>query len=330
MELNRQQSVKTAIITGITGQDAAYLSQYLLSKSYRVIGIQREGAESRYSRLKYLGIFEQIEITCADLTNVDACKALLEQYHPDEVYNLAAQSSVSFSFGHPRETIEFNIISVLNLLEAIRSTRPEVRFYQASSSEMYGSVNDLPITIKSVLHPVSPYGISKAAGHWLVNQYRESYNLFAVSGILFNHESYLREETFFVKKIISGAVRIQKGVQEEIHVGSIDVKRDFGSAKDYVRAIWLMVQADSPKDYLVCNGSSISLREIIYFVFDRLQIDRSRIIIDQSFMRPNEIPDIYGDPLPIRTDLNWQSSENFYHVLDDLIAEELQNYHHNV
>jgi len=319
-------SKKRAIITGITGQDAAYLSKLLLAKDYQLIGVCRKGGQPDLTRLAYLGILDNIQLVECDLVNQGDCMDLIAKYQPDEVYNLAAQSSVSSSFQFPRVTIEFNIISVLNLLEAIRMKSCHSRFYQASSSEMYGIVNQLPITIQSVLHPVSPYGISKAAGHWLVSQYRESYNLFAVSGILFNHESFLRQDSFFVKKVITSAIRIRNGQQHDLHVGSIDIKRDFGSAKDYVEAIWLMLQNVKPIDYLVCTGSSVSLRDIIHYVFDQLGIDRKSIITDSNLVRPSEISDIYGDPSPIYKDLQWKGSGDFYKVLDELISEEMMNY----
>ena len=322
----KEHAHKKALITGITGQDAAYLSKLLISKGYQLIGVCRKEGQSDFSRLTYLGIKDSIQFVECDLLNQGDCMEMIEQYQPDEVYNLAAQSSVSSSFQYPRVTIEFNIISVLNLLEAIRMKSGQSRFYQASSSEMYGIVNQLPITIQSILHPVSPYGISKAAGHWLVSQYRESYHLFAVSGILFNHESFLRQDSFFVKKVITSAIRIRNGQQRDLRVGSIDIKRDFGSAKDYVEAIWLMLQHERPIDYLVCTGASISLRDIIHYVFDQMGIDRKNIISDSNLVRPSEISDIYGDPSPIYRDLQWKASGDFYKVLDELISEEMMNY----
>lgn len=326
MPYTLENAGKKAIITGITGQDAAYLAKLLLDKGYKLIGVCRKDKGADFSRLAYLNIKDKIEFVEYDLVNQGECMDLIDHYQPDEVYNLAAQSSVSYSFHHPRETIEFNIISVLNMLEAIRMKAHQTRFYQASSSEMYGIVHQLPITIDSVLHPVSPYGISKAAAHWLVSQYRESYKLFAVSGILFNHESYLRQESFFVKKVITSAIKIKQGQQQNMHVGSIDIKRDFGSAQEYVNAIWLMLQHETPKDYLVCTGSSISLRDIIYYVFDQMNIDRGKVIVDHSLVRPSEIQDIYGDASPIYDDLQWRSGGDFYKVLDELMKEEWLNY----
>lgn len=321
-------SKKKAIITGITGQDAAYLSQFLLSKEYRVIGVYRESVYSDFSRLIYLGVLEAVELIPCDLTNPESCKALIRDYQPDEVYNLAAQSSVSFSFSHPRETLEFNIISVLNLLEAIRSTNPKVKFYQASSSEMYGKVDQLPIRNTTQLHPISPYGISKATSHWMVNQYREAYGLFAACGILFNHESYLRPDSFFVKKVIKSAIRIKLGLQETLSVGNIDIKRDFGLASEYVKAIWMIMQLKEPYDFQVCSGASVSLRSIVYYVFDTLGLDHEQVVHDQALYRPAEILDMYGDRTEIEQRTGWKYSLTFFDALDILIIEELENILH--
>lgn len=327
MELQiKPKNEKTAIITGITGQDGAYLSQLLLHKGYRVIGLHRHSAAADTYRLAYLGILGDVELLNVDLTNLDECKQLLIRFRPDEIYNLAAQSSVSMSFSQPRETIEFNIVSVLNLLEAIRHIRPEAKFYQASSSEMFGKVNSLPITNATQLHPLSPYGISKATGHWMVSQYREAYGLFAASGILFNHESYLRPETFFVKKVIKAAIRIKHGLQKELVVGNIDIRRDFGFAREYVKAIWLILQHHEARDYQVCSGLSISLRDIIYYIFDSFNLDRELIIQDKRLYRPTEIEDIYGDNTDIKKLTGWTYNMTFYEVLDMLMEEEKENF----
>ncbi len=301
------------------------MAELLLQSNYVVVGVTRKASESLWFNLNNRGIKDQVVIVETEIDNVESCTKLLLDFKPDEVYNLAAQSSVSYSFQNPLESIQFNVSSVINLLEAIRNVNKSIRFYQASSSEMYGVVNDLPITINSVLHPVSPYGISKATGHWLVSQYRESYGLYAVSGVLFNHESFLRPESFFVKKVVSTAVKMYLGSQQDLHVGSIDIKRDFGYAKDYVKAIYLMMQNAKPKDYLICSGTSISLRDIIYYVFDKLDLSKNRIIVDQSLKRPSEIDDIYGDPLPAQIDLGWESAVSFFDVLDILIEEEILN-----
>ena len=316
---------KTAIITGITGQDGAYLSDLLLKKRYKVIGLIRKDAEENFFGLEYLEIKDKITFKKCDLLNLADVVAVFKKFKPREVYNLAAQSSVGMSFKNPHETINFNILSVLNLLEAIKKVDKNIRFYQASSSDMFGNIDKLPVTEKSIIHPASPYAISKATGHWMTVNYRESYGLFACCGILFNHESYLRTETFFVKKIIRTAIDIQNGKQKDLRVGDIDLRRDFGYAPDYVRAIWLMLQQKTPKDFLVCSGESISLREIVNYVFDKLKIDKSKIIVDESFFRPNDIQNIYGDNRKAKEELGWKYDKTFFDVLDILMDEEINN-----
>lgn len=313
---------KTAIITGITGQDGAYLSQLLLEKNYKVVGLVRRDAEESFFGLEYLKILEKITIEKCNLLDMEDIKNVFEKYKPDEVYNLAAQSSVGLSFEKPLETINFNILSVLNLLEAIKEIGKKSKLYQASTSDMFGNIDDLPVTENSVIHPASPYGISKATGHWMTVNYRESYGLFACCGILFNHESYLRSPNFFVKKVIRESLEIKEGARDELRVGNIDLRRDFGYAPDYVKAMWLMLQQNAPKDYIVCSGESISLREIIEYVFSKLGIDKSKIVIDKSFFRPNDIENIYGTNEKAKKELGWRYEKNFFEVLDILIEEE--------
>jgi len=244
------------------------------------------------------------------------------QCRPDEIYNLAAQSSVSRSFQDPVETLQFNILSVTNLLESILHTDKNIRFYQASSSEMFGSINALPLTENSIFHPVSPYGISKASAHWITINYRESFGLFTTSGILFNHESVLRESHFIIKKIIRSAIDIQNGRQDFLEVGNIDIKRDFGYAPKYVEAMYLMMQHERPDDYIIATGKSLSIREIIYYVFEKMNISKEKIKINQTFFRPNEIINIYGDASKARAKLGWKYTMSFFQVLDILIEEE--------
>lgn len=316
---------KTAIITGITGQDGAYLSRFLLSKSYRVVGLLRKDAEESLHGLWYLNLADKITLKRCDLLNLDDIERVLEEFKPTEVYNLAAQSSVGLSFEKPLETIRFNILSVVNLLEAIKKINKKIKFYHASSSDMFGNIDKLPVTEKSIIHPASPYAISKASGHWIAVNYRESYNLFICCGILFNHESYLRTPNFFVKKIIRESLEIEKGKRKELRVGNIDLKRDFGYAPDYVKAMWLMLQQKKPRDYLVCSGKSISLREIIYYVFDKLGIKKNKLKIDKSFFRPNDIKNIYGANNKAKEELKWKYNKTFFDVLDILIEEEVKN-----
>ncbi len=318
--------LKTAIITGISGQDGAYLSRLLLDKGYRVVGLVRSSTGTDYYRLRYLGIFEKIELLECDLSDLSQVIHLIASYKPDEIYNLAAQSSVSQSFHQPIGTIEFNVHSVLNILEAIRIAGPNARLYQASSSEMFGKVPDLPITEITAVHPLSPYAISKVTGHYICMNYRESYNLYSCSGILFNHESYLRGEGFFVKKLIRGSLDIKHGRKEVIEFGNLDIRRDFGWSEKYVEAMWLLLQQDVPDDYIICSGKSVSLREIVHYVFESLDISKDRIKINEKLLRPTEIEDIYGTSEKARKKLGWNYDIPFFNVIDKILAEEEKNY----
>jgi GDPmannose 4,6-dehydratase len=319
--------VKTAIITGITGQDGSYLSKLLLSQNYRVIGTTRSYNHTNLHNLRYLKIDGQVELVECDLADITSIINLIGKRKPDEVYNLAAQSSVGLSFDQPIGTISFNSISVLNLLEAIRITNKNIRFYQASSSEMYGKVSHLPITEETPMHPLSPYAISKATAFWSVVNYRESYGLFACNGILFNHESYLRSENFFIKKVIRHSIEIAQGRRDELVVGQIDLKRDFGFAPRYVEAMWLILQHSVPNDYTICSGKSVSLREIIAHVFKKLDIPLSKLRVDTTLFRPVDILDIYGNNEKARTVLKWNYDLSFFDVLDELLDEELKARH---
>jgi GDPmannose 4,6-dehydratase len=316
---------KVALITGISGQDGNYLAALLLQKNYKVVGITRSSPDSILPQLAYLGVRPQEIIwEQADLLDYTQVANLIATYRPTEIYNLAAQSSVSVSFKQPISTLNFNIMSVLNLLEAIRIGGLPTRFYQATSSEMYGTVPTLPINEKMPLNPISPYAISKSTAHYMVRNYREAYGLFACSGVLFNHESYLRRDGFFVNKIIKEAYLIQEGKQDKLLVGNLNVKRDFGFAPRYVEAMWLMLQQDVPDDYMVCSGTSIYLHEIVHYVFDRLGLDTSLIEISPALYRPTDIPDIYGDNTLAKQKLGWDYDMTFFEVLDIILAEEEQ------
>lgn len=317
--------MKTAIITGISGQDGAYLSKLLIQKNYKIIGVTRGIGEHNKSKLEYLGIENNVIIEECDLLDITSVILLLKKYKPHEIYNLAAQSSVGLSFQQPIGTINFNIESVLNLLEAIKLIDTKIHFYQASSSEMFGRVTKLPINEETPMHPLSPYAISKASAHWIVVNYRESYGLFACNGILFNHESFLRSSNFFVKKIIKESVYNRKNRDWMLNVGNIDIKRDFGYSPDYVNAMWLMLQSNKPKDYIICSGKSIKLRSIIEHVFNKLEIPLSKIQIDNNLFRPTEIEDIYGDNSSAKINLGWESKKDFLETLDILISEEINN-----
>ncbi len=319
--------MKTAIITGITGQDGAYLTELLLKKGYRVVGLTRGFNQDNKRNLKYLGIADEVSIEDCDLTDLSQVLKIFSKYSPAEVYNLAAQSSVSLSFNQPIGTIHFNIISVLNMLEAIKMMNAEksIRFYQASSSEMFGLVKELPISENTVFHPLSPYAISKASAHWITVNYRESYGLYAACGILFNHESYLRTENFFVKKVLRDSLRVKAGVQEVLKVGNIDIKRDFGYAKKYVEVMWLMLQQEIASDYLVCSGRSLSLREIIEYTFKQLDLSADKLQIDKELYRPTDIEDIYGTNTKAKQKLGWNYDMDFFKVIDIMLEEEQRN-----
>ena len=317
--------MKTAIITGVTGQDGAYLSRLLLEKGYRIIGLTRSYNTANIDKLIYLGIRDKITLEECDLTDISSIINIFNKYHPDEIYNLASQSSVGLSFNQPIGTIHFNILSVINLLESIKMFDKKIKFYQASSSEMFGKVKSLPVTEETPMHPLSPYAISKASAHWIVVNYRESYDLFACSGILFNHESYLRSSNFFVKKVIQDAVSIKKGKLANLRVGNLDIKRDFGYSPIYVEAIWSILQQPLADDFIVCSGNSVSLREIVHYVFKKLELGHNLIIEDKNLFRPADINDIYGDKTKAKRILNWQYNSDFFSVLDILIDEELRN-----
>jgi GDPmannose 4,6-dehydratase len=316
---------KTALITGITGQDGAYLSELLLSKGYEIVGLIRSYSNVNKRGLDFLGIGDSVRLVECDLTDLSQVISVVKEVQPDEIYNLAAQSSVSLSFKQPIGTITFNVLSVLNLLEAIRLISPQTKFYQASTGEIFGASESLPITETNAIAPISPYSISKASAFWITKNYRESYNLFGCSGLLFNHESYLRSENFFVKKVIIESLKINSGKSDYLEVGNIDVKRDFGWAPKYVEAMYLMLQQDSPDDFVICSNRSVSLRSIIEFVFGYLGISLDKLRISEKLYRPTDIPDIFGDNSKARKQLGWHYEIDFYTVLKTLIDEETAN-----
>jgi GDPmannose 4,6-dehydratase len=318
--------MKVAIITGITGQDGAYLSKLLLEKEYKVIGLVRSKNSSSLRGLNYLNITDQITIEECDLTDLSQIMRIFKAYEPNEVYNLAAQSSVSLSFAQPIGTFQFNTLSVFNLVEAIKQFDSKIKFYQASSSEMFGEVKHLPITEDTEFHPKSPYAISKAAAHWTCVNYRESYNLFICCGILFNHESHLRTDTFFVKKVIREAIKIKKGLSQSLTVGNLNIKRDIGYAPQYVEAMYKMMQQPKADSYLICTGSSVSLKYITEYVFNKLGVPTSAIVSDPKLFRPSEINDIYGSNKHINTSLDWHYTLTIEGLLDILVDEELKNF----
>ncbi|MBS4062392.1 MAG: GDP-mannose 4,6-dehydratase [Bacteroidetes bacterium] len=317
--------MKTAIITGISGQDGPYLAKLLLEKKYKVIGTVRSYRCANSKNLEYLGIQNEVLIEELDLLDMANVIKIIQKYKPDEIYNLAAQSSVGLSFDQPLGTFSFNTASVNNLLESIRLLGSTIKLYQASSSEMYGRVKSMPITLETPMHPISPYGVSKMASYFMVTTYRESYNLFVCNGVLFNHESFLRSSNFFVKKVIKDSIAIKNKKLDKLVVGNLNVKRDFGYAPRYVEAIWKILQSDNPDDFIICSGKSILLRDVVEYVFEKFDIDKNLIVENKDFFRPNEIEEIYGDNTKAKEYLNWQYDYSFFDVLDILIDEEMES-----
>jgi len=314
-----------AIITGITGQDGAYLAKLLISKGYKIIGVVKDSNNINKSRLEYLSIADQILWQQCELTKKVEVEKLLQQHNPTEFYNLAAQSSVFKSYQDPILTLSFNTLSVATILECIRQVDKKIKFYQASSGEMYGNVNSFPITENSTLYPVSPYAVSKCTSFWLTVNYRESFGMFCTSGISFNHESYLRNENFIIKKILNTAFDILDGKKEILELGNIDIRRDFGYAPKYVEAMYLMMQHSSPDHYILASGKSVSLKDVVFYIFDKLNISRDKVVVNTDLYRPNEIMDIYGDSSKAKKFLNWEYEISFFDVLDIIIDESIEN-----
>ncbi|MDO4874762.1 MAG: GDP-mannose 4,6-dehydratase [Campylobacter sp.] len=315
--------MKTAIITGVSGQDGVYLAKFLLQKEYRVVGTLRSYRNTNYKNFKYLNIENDIILEEIDLLDISNVIRIFQKYKPNEIYNLAAQSSVGLSYEQPIGTFYFNTASVNNILEAIRLTSPFVKMYQASSSEMYGSVSHMPIDLNTSLCPISPYGISKAASYLMTKTYRDAYGVFVCNGILFNHESFLRSDNFFIKKVIKNALMIKDRKIDKLVVGNLAVKRDFGYAPKYVEAMWMMMQLDRADDFIICSGVSIKLRDIVEYIFDKIGINKKLIFEDNKLFRPNEINDIYGNNLKAKNVLKWEYNHSFFDILDLLIEEEM-------
>jgi GDPmannose 4,6-dehydratase len=319
--------MKTAIITGITGQDGAFLTKLLLNKGYKVIGITRNGSLENQLNLRYLGIDQQVKLLQTDLLNKQSVIELLEEYRPDEFYNLAAQSSVSASFLNPIDTMMFNSISVMIILECIRTVNIPIRFYQASSSEMFGNIKEknLPIRETLLFHPTSPYGISKVSAHWTSVNYREAYSIFSACGILFNHESCLRGKDYVTKKIINTAIKISKGEADELIVGNLNIARDWGYAPKYVEAIWLSLQQEEPSDFLICSGEHITLRSFVEKTFNELGLDYQKYVkTNVAFLRKSDLPIIYGSNTKAKEKLGWQYDISSDTLIKQLIKDEIE------
>ncbi|MCL5277040.1 MAG: GDP-mannose 4,6-dehydratase [Deltaproteobacteria bacterium] len=335
--------MKKALITGIRGQDGAYLSKFLIEKGYEVYGADRRSSESGFWRLKELGLEKQVKIIYMDLLEYTNIVDVVKKLQPDEVYNLAAQSFVKTSFDQPIFTAEIDAIGVLRVLEALRYFKPDARFYQASTSEMFGKVQATPQDERTMFYPRSPYSVSKLFGHWITINYRESYNMFCCSGILFNHESPLRGFEFVTKKITSYAAKIKYGMEDKLVLGNLDSKRDWGYAPEYVNAMWLMLQQDKPDDYIVATGETHSVKEFTEKAFNATGIDivwdgqgvdakgherkTGKVLVEVSpeFYRPAEVDILTGDPAKAKKMLGWSPKTKFEDIVKLMVEADIES-----
>jgi len=312
----------TALITGITGQDGSYLAEHLLAKSYRVIGIVRRSSTTPYERIAHL--VDQIELVSADLLDQTSLQDAISAWRPDEVYNLAAQSFVQTSWTQPVLTGEFTGLGVTRMLEALRKAAPAARFYQASSSEMFGKVQESPQRESTPFYPRSPYGVAKVYGHWITVNYRESYGLYAVSGILFNHESPRRGLEFVTRKVTDAAARIKLGLAKEVRLGNLDARRDWGFAGDYVDAMWRMLQAETPEDFVIGTGKTWSVRQLCEQAFGAVGLDYAQYVKqDERFFRPAEVDLLVADPTKAKTRLGWTPKVEFPALVKMMVDADL-------
>jgi GDPmannose 4,6-dehydratase len=313
---------KRALITGITGQDGSYLAELLLEKGYEVTGIVRRSSAPNLWRIEHL--LDRIELRPGDLLDQLSLMKVLAEVRPHELYNLAAMSFVPASWDQPMLTGEFNAQGVTRVLEAIRQVDPQIRLYQASSSEMYGKVREVPQTELTAFYPRSPYGVSKVFAHYITVNYRESYNLFAVSGILFNHESPRRGLEFVTRKVTDGVARIKLGLADSLALGNLDARRDWGFSGDYVRAMWLMLQQSQPDDYVIATGESHSVRELVEVAFDHVKLDWNRYVrLDPKFLRPAEVDHLIGDASKARSALGWRPEVDFAGLVRMMVDADL-------
>src|SRR5258708_4801221 len=313
---------KKALITGITGQDGSYLAEFLLDKGYTVYGLVRRSSTINFERIAHLQ--ERIELIPGDLLDQSSLLAALDKTEPEEVYNLAAQSFVPTSWSQPVLTGEFTALGVTRLLEAVRLVNPAIRFYQASSSEMFGMAEESPQTERTRFYPRSPYGVAKLYGHWITVNARESYNLFACSGILFNHESPRRGIEFVTRRVSHNVARIKLGLQNKLRMGNLDVERDWGFAGDYVRAMWLMLQQDAPEDYVIATGLPHSVRHLVELAFAHVGLDyQQHVEIDPNLLRPAEVYHLRGDYTKARDRLGWQPTMSFEQLVANMVDSDI-------
>ena len=314
---------KRALITGVTGQDGSYLAEFLLSKGYAVHGMVRRSSTENFERIGHLR--DRMDLHQADLLDQLSIIDLISKVRPQEVYNLAAQSFVPTSWVQPVLTSEFTAIGVTRMLEAIRLVDPKIRFYQASSSEMFGKVQEVPQSESTPFYPRSPYGVAKVYGHWITVNYRESYNLYACSGILFNHESPRRGKEFVTRKISTAVAAIKRGLQKDLRLGNITAKRDWGFAGDYVRAMWLMLQQSKPDDFVVATGENHTVREFCEIAFDHVGLDwKKHVVIDRKLFRPAEVNTLCGNPAKARRKLGWKIEVSFPDLVAMMVDADLK------
>ena len=312
----------TALITGITGQDGSYLAEHLLAKGYRVVGMVRRSSTTPYERIAHL--IDRIELCSADLLDQSSLTDVVHDTQPDEIYNLAAQSFVQTSWAQPVLTGEFTALGVTRMLEAMKKAAPKARFYQASSSEQFGKVVEVPQTEMTPFYPRSPYGVAKLYGHWITVNYRESFGLYAVSGILFNHESPRRGLEFVTRKVTDGAARIKLGQIKELQLGNLEARRDWGFAGDYVDAMWRMLQQSEPDDYVVATGETWSVRQLCEFAFEAVGLDyRDFVKHSTKFDRPAEVDLLVGDPAKAKTKLGWEPTVKFRDLVTMMVEADL-------
>ena len=313
----------TALITGITGQDGSYLAELLLSKGYRIVGMSRRTSTLNFERIAHFQ--DDISLVQGDLHDQSSLVSILEEFEPDEVYNLAAQSFVPTSWQQAVLTAEVTAVGVLRLLESIRQVNPKIRFYQASSSEMFGKVVEVPQRESTPFYPRSPYGVAKVYGHWITVNYRESYNLFTVSGILFNHESPRRGFEFVTRKISRGAAAIKLGLADKLSLGNLEAQRDWGYALDYVRAMWMMLQQETPTDFVIGSGETHSVREFCEIAFAYAGLDyRNYVVQDPKFYRPAEVDLLISDPSKAHNVLGWEPSVTFRGLVEMMVQEDIE------
>lgn len=314
---------KKALVTGITGQDGSYLADFLLAKGYQVYGMVRRSSMEKFDRIDH--IKDQIVIKQADLLDQYSLIKLLEEIQPDEVYNLAAMSFVPTSWSQPVLTAEFTAVGVTRVLEAIRAVNPRIKFYQASSSEMFGKVKEIPQNENTPFHPRSPYGVAKVYGHYITVNYRESYDIFGVSGILFNHESPRRGMEFVTRKVTYNAAKIKLGLTDALYMGNLDAKRDWGYAGDYVKAMWQMLQQENPEDYVIATNETHSVKELVEIAFSALDLDyKDYIKVDEQFIRPAEVDLLIGDFSKAKKQLGWQPEVSFAQLVEMMVKSDLE------